>query len=345
MNQRKSLCILNINFQRLRKKGKLLEAIILDADPDVILGTETWLDNSIKYSEILPNHLGYDIQRRDRLSDPHGGVLTAAKRCHMLSNIYCSEAVEFLYDTIKVDDKKALMVTSYYRPPNRTDDHYLSTTKEELVLMKKCSKSNIVLLGADFNLLDINWTDIVIQGTQNPTRVNQTFLDIVADNNLEQLVDFPTRKSATLDLIFSSHPSFIERCKPMPSIGNSDHDIVLLDTILVACRPKPPRRKIYLGKRADIQRICEDLACSADDLQSTEFDSVHSMWDTFKEQVYKTLDRRVPTKLTLARHTHPWMNGNIRRLIRRKQIAHKKSDRDRYKRLQQDVQYQVRIAH
>ena len=153
-NQRKSLCILNINFQRLRKKGKLLEAIILDADPDVILGTETWLDNSIKSSEILPNHLGYDIQRRDRLPYPHGRVLTAAMRCHMLSNIYCSEDVEFLYGTIKVDNKKALTVTSYYRPLNRTDDHYLSTTKEELVLLKKCSKSNIILLGADFNLLD-----------------------------------------------------------------------------------------------------------------------------------------------------------------------------------------------
>ena len=148
----------------------------------------------------------------------------------------------------------------------------------------------------------------------------------MADNNLEQLVDFPTRKSATLDLIFSSHPSFIERCKPMPSIGNSDHDVDLLDTILVVRRPKPPRRKIYLWKRADIQGICEDLACSADDFQSTEFDSVHSMWDTFQEQVYKTVDRRVLTKLTLARHTHPWMNGNIRRLIRRKQRAHKADD-------------------
>ena len=50
--------------------------------------------------------------------------------------------------------------------------------------------------------------------------------------------------------------------------------------------------------------------------------------------------------------THPWMNGSIRRLIRQKQRAHEKSrqtglkpDHDRYKQLQQDVQYQIRSAH
>ena len=37
----KGLRMLNINFQSLRKKGKLLEAIIEDSDPDIIIGTET----------------------------------------------------------------------------------------------------------------------------------------------------------------------------------------------------------------------------------------------------------------------------------------------------------------
>ena len=62
----KSLRMLNINFQSLRKKGKLLEAIIEDSDPDIIIGTETWLDSTIRSAEIIPFVLGYDIQRRDR---------------------------------------------------------------------------------------------------------------------------------------------------------------------------------------------------------------------------------------------------------------------------------------
>ena len=71
------------------------------------------------------------------------------------------------------------------------------------------------------------------EGTQYPSRVSQAFLDIVSDNSLEQMVDFPTRKDKTLDLLFTSHPSHVEKCKPLPSIGNSDHDIVLLDTSFV----------------------------------------------------------------------------------------------------------------
>jgi hypothetical protein len=50
---------------------------------------------------------------------------------------------------------------------------------------------------------------------------NQTFLEIVADNGLEQIVDFPTRKDNTLDLTLLSHPAYKLRCKPLPSIGNS----------------------------------------------------------------------------------------------------------------------------
>ena len=148
---------------------------------------------------------------------------------------------------------------------------------------------------------------------------------MVVENNLEQLVDFPTRKNKTLDLIFSSHPSYMVRCKPLPSIGNSDHDVVLLDTSLQVRRPKPPRRKIYLWKRADITGIQEDLDKFASDFQENSFDSVDSMWDSFKQQIQQTMDRRVPSKMTLARHTHPWMNGRIKRLIRRKQRAHRKA--------------------
>ena len=76
---RKSLRLLTINFQSLRKKGKLLGAITDDTEPDIIFGTETWLDESIKSSEILHNYLGYDVQRRNRKSDKHGGVLIAAR--------------------------------------------------------------------------------------------------------------------------------------------------------------------------------------------------------------------------------------------------------------------------
>ena len=67
---------------------------------------------------------------------------------------------------------------------------------------------------------------------------------MVSENSFEQIVNFPTRKQNT----------------NMPSIGNIDHDIVLFDTTITATRPKPPRRKILLWKKADIQGIRDDLS-------------------------------------------------------------------------------------
>jgi hypothetical protein len=64
----------------LRKKGKLLETIIESTDPDIIIGTETWLDPTFRSSEIFPDYYLYDIERRDRPKDSHGGVFIAAKK-------------------------------------------------------------------------------------------------------------------------------------------------------------------------------------------------------------------------------------------------------------------------
>ena len=39
--------------------------------------------------------------------------------------------------------------------------------------------------------------------------VNHSLVDTINDDNLEQLVNEPTRGANILDLLFSSHPSFI----------------------------------------------------------------------------------------------------------------------------------------
>ena len=96
-----------------------------------------------------------------------------------------------------------------------------------------------------------------------PRRVSQTFLDVASDLGLEQMVDFPTRGDNTLGLIFTSHPSFQERCKPLPPISDkSDHDIVLFDTSHQPVRARPfdgqsycERRLILIGSRRHLSVI------------------------------------------------------------------------------------------
>jgi hypothetical protein len=58
------LRILNVNFQSIKTKQHLLENMIRSTYPDIIFGTETWIDNGIKDSQIFLR--GYTIFRNDR---------------------------------------------------------------------------------------------------------------------------------------------------------------------------------------------------------------------------------------------------------------------------------------
>jgi hypothetical protein len=112
------------------------------------------------------------------------------------------------------------------------------------------------------------------------------------------------------------------------------------------------RRKIYLWKKADIYKIKDDLESFGNAFRNIGKRNIESLWHALKDAIQNTIDKRVPSKMTQGRHTHPWINTTIRRKINRKQKAHKKArktkkkrDVDRYKRLQQEVQYEVRQAN
>jgi hypothetical protein len=220
-------------------------------------------------------------------------------------------------------------------------------------MLKKKNKNNVLIVGGDFNVPDIDWPTLTIKGSQYPDRTNKDILDIVRDNVFEQIVNFPTRKTKTLDLILTTHPSFSTRCKSLPSLGKSDHDIVLYDTTLTPFRPRLPRRKLYLWGRADTVAIKKDLheyAKSIETDPALHF-SVDTMWNNFKEKMHEVMEKHVPSKLSCSKYSHPWMNSKLRRSIRQKQRAHvkmkntgKKRDSDRYRRLQAEVNYDIKQA-
>jgi hypothetical protein len=50
----------------------LLPVLLETIQPDVIIGTETWLTKDIGNGEFFPAELGFDVIRRDREGDAHG---------------------------------------------------------------------------------------------------------------------------------------------------------------------------------------------------------------------------------------------------------------------------------
>ena len=162
--------------------------------------------------EELLNHNGYNVHRNDRPDNPHGGVLIAAKKDLELHDVKCSKEAELISGTITVSKKK-MVISSFYRPPSNSDESYLTKVHEELQQLRSASKKSALILGGDFNVPDISLKENSITSSKHyPRRVSQTFLDVASDLGLEQMVYFPTQGENTLNLIFTSHPNFQERC-------------------------------------------------------------------------------------------------------------------------------------
>ena len=131
----------------------------------------TWLDSTIGSTEILPYQLGYDIQRRDRPNDAHGGVLIATKKHRQLGDVECNTCIEFISASITTGKKKVL-IAAYYRSPNKTEESFLDTVKNEFSHLKVKARNNMLVIGGDFDLPGIDWRDLCISGTQYSNRLS-----------------------------------------------------------------------------------------------------------------------------------------------------------------------------
>jgi hypothetical protein len=80
-----------INFQSITNKVHETQVLIDNADPDIILGTETWLNGNISSAEVLPTN--FQVFRNDR-SDSYGGVLFAVREDLICPHVLTSQKTE-----------------------------------------------------------------------------------------------------------------------------------------------------------------------------------------------------------------------------------------------------------
>ena len=305
------MTVLIVNFQSIKNKKAEVNNIIAQYSPAVIIGTETWLNGNILSSEIFPQN--YNIFRKDR-SDGYGGVLLGIRSDYTSEEISdCNIQTESIYCKIAIDKNNSLVVGSIYRPPNSGMD-YMDRLCEEVETVRSRFNKKVVWIGGDFNLPDIDWKLSSIISTSNAISLNQKLLDTMDDIGLEQQVLFPTRNETTLDLYFTNRPSLVNKCTSLPGIG--DHDIVLITTSVVANRSKPVRRKIYLWRKADTEKLHQE-----GELFKTQFirkyninSDIPTMWEYLKTCIRKSKKNVSHPKCQLLDSANP---GSIERLNRR----------------------------
>ncbi|CAC5403609.1 unnamed protein product [Mytilus coruscus] len=112
------LRLLNVNFQSIKSKQGQVLNLIESTNPDIIFGTETWVDNKITDSQIFPP--GYNIFRKDR-NCSGGGVLVAIKDTYITTAVpELQTDCEIVWCKLELIGHKAIYLSSYYNPKHPT---------------------------------------------------------------------------------------------------------------------------------------------------------------------------------------------------------------------------------
>ena len=218
------LKVIVINFQSIKNKKEEVMNLIEQADPSIIMGTETWLTPSICSAEIFPPN--YEVIRKDR-NDGYGGVLLAIKKDFVIDAMDIDTTSKVVFAKLQLGKNLTLIIGSAYRPPS-SNDTYMDQLCDTIQKIQQDHKNVVFWIGGDLNLPDIHWDSTSIQGNQVKSAINKRFQNC----SLEQMVTFATRHNNTLDIFLTNRPSLINRCLPIP--GLSDHDAVFVESPAMA---------------------------------------------------------------------------------------------------------------
>lgn len=315
------LTSLTVNCQSLLAKKESFLNLIDTYKPDIVFGTESWLKSDVLSSEVFPEC--YSVFRKDR-SDGYGGVFIACQESLIACNLEIeNNCCELVACEVKLRNGNNLIVCSAYRPPSSNVD-YLSQLCNHLESIKYNHPNSAIWLSGDINLPDINWGDNYVDGHQYSLDLNNTFLEFLHNNGLDQIVDFPTRRFNTLDIFVTNRPSLIESCESVGGI--SDHEVIITKSSILAQLCPSVGRRIYLWSKADfihirqfIESLCEDFVAT---YPSTT--PVNILWNKFFDICIQCLNL-IPTKWSTTKQKQPWITRKIKQLTRKKQRAYKRA--------------------
>ncbi len=336
------LRILNVNCQSLNNKVEQFHAMCEYLQPDVIIGTESWLTPGHTNAEIFPP--GYTTLRKDRPSHA-GGVFLASKNDLIVTELHeLDEDIEIIWGKIQVKGARQTIIGSFYCPPSATID---SLEKLDLTLSKlhsNHSNANIIL-GGDFNLPGIDWINNCVKLGSSKTNMSQYMLNLAADHSLTQMVSDPTHDKNILDLMLVSNPTKVTKTSTVP--GLCKHDAILMITDIRPTLIKQPKRKVYLYNKADTAKLSEAIL----NINIPDDSTSDHAWQIFRTKIQEAMDQFIPTKLLRSKASLPWFNRSLTRQINKKHRWHQlakstKSQKvwNKYRHIQKCVRNNIRLA-
>lgn len=315
-----NLVVLNVNCRSIKNKIPEFANMIASTKADIIIGTESWLSPDVSDSEVFPPNL--QIFRRDRVSGPGGGVFIAVSNKFVVSHQPDLETdCEILWIKLETFGSKSTFIGAFYRPSVSDMD---SLTKLDASLCRLNTTSSNIWLAGDFNFPGINWETGLITPNCNYLHLHEIFLDCLNEHHLFQIVKFKTRLANTLDLFLTNNESLIVKCDTIPSLSNSDHDVILIEAQIkpvhnrLINKPKP----LYNKTNWDAFRIEFDSFTKLFSKLDSDSHSVNDLWLLFKDKLKYLTTKYVPYKAFNIKNKLPWITKDIRLLINKRDKLH-----------------------
>ncbi|MEL7309421.1 MAG: endonuclease/exonuclease/phosphatase family protein, partial [Pseudomonadota bacterium] len=249
--------LISININGIRGKRDTLAAFLDTSKPAIVAIQETKIDNNITSTEIIPKELDYITYRKDR-TDGGGGVMLLVKKT--LEQVALNELnndSESIWVKVKIDGSYHYIGNWYRAPQEKVQNiEYLRQQLEMIRNMNNKEKlPNIHILG-DLNYRHISWPNKIHRaGRQLYPSEGKLLMEIMDDHSLTQLVNFPTREAATLDLVITTTPDkFQDIYSPYKF---SDHSAVKCTLSKTKSIRERGKRMIKKYNRGDYDKIRE----------------------------------------------------------------------------------------
>lgn len=326
----------------LRTKIDTLFLAVADSEYDVIVLTETWLDNQILSTQLFGD--SYAVFRTDRnpLNSRKlrgGGVLIAvsSRLCCSAEPSQVSDTLEQIWVRIKLQTC-SVSVGVVYIPPDRKDDLSLIQRHCDSVssVLANLKPHDFAFLFGDYNHPNMHWTTSEDGGLRSDASLSRfsisdsALYDVISFNGLTQINSIKNASARILDLVLVNDTA-LPNCNiaqaveslVKPDIAHPALDVVVsLDVPIRFEQPQEIPRFDF--RRVDYDMMSEVL--SAIDWQFLQDDqNMDDIVEHFNSEIRRIIEANVPLERPVLKP--PWTNNRLRKLKRRRRAALRKYKR------------------
>ena len=176
-----------------------------------------------------------------------------------------------------------------------------------------------VWIRGDFNFPGYNWAQKLIKSSCSQPELTRTFLDIIDDNGLTQVVKEPTFYENTLDLFLVSNPSIVYsyNTQVIPGISNDGHHAVYVELDVSLTRRNKKPQRVHSFKKAVLKGLKTHMKAAGNDIISytTEETPVDHILHKFTKAIEEGMNKYIPTRMTKIKERSLWITSDIKRLL------------------------------